>query len=169
MASLHEQAKRNFESTDKWIYLGANDRESGFAKVGMTMGDLSTRSSSSESPGYYIFCAFKCRDDISEARLKSVEAGALNYLEGAFTHPDGSSARAVHHESGRVSECFYGVDFMDLFQGLHFYLYNNYRDCFSISSFENEFEVEEGEFVDCEFNQLISQGRVNEYIRMIIQ
>lgn len=169
MASLHEQAKRNFESTEKWLYLGANVRESGFAKVGVTMGDLSTRSSSSESPGYYLFCAFKCKDGMAEARLKSIEASALNYLESAFTHPDGSSMRAAHHESGRISECFYGVDFMELFRELHFYLYSNYRDCFSISAFENEFEVEEGEFVDCEFNKIISRDRVNEYIRMILQ
>lgn len=169
MEFLHNQAKENFESTEKWLYLGSNARDSGFAKVGMTMGNLTTRSSSSESPSYYLFCAFKCINNITESQLKALETDTLSYLESFFVHPDGSSKRAMHDESGRISECFYDVDFLEFFRALHFFIYENHRNCFSISGFENEYGVSEGEFINCEFNPRISRNEINKYIRMIIQ
>lgn len=169
MEYLHDQAKENFESTEKWLYLGANTRDSGFAKVGMTMGDLTTRSSSSESPSYHLFCAFKCRHNIKESELKALEADTLRHLERIFIHSDGSSKRAMHSESGRLSECFYDVDFKEFLCELHLYIYENHRNFFTISGFENEYGADEGEFVDCEFNSRFSRDEINNYIRMIQQ
>ena len=169
MEFLHNQAKENFESTEKWLYLGSNARDSGFAKVGMTMGNLTTRSSSPENPSYYLFCAFKCRHNITKSELKDLEADALSYLGSVFVHPDGSSKRAKHHESELISECFYDVDFHEFFRELHSYIYENHRNYFTISGFENEDGFDEGEFVDCEFNSRMSRNEINSYIRMILQ
>lgn len=170
MEYIHNQSKLNFESTTKWLYLGTNTRDSQFAKVGITMGDLTSRSSSSESPGYHLFCAFKCRDNISRSELERIEQSALNHLEKLFTYSDGSTKRASHHESERISECFYDVNFLDLFGELHYYLYENHCNYFIRSSFENNERGDEGDFLDCEFNRRnMSLSEVNRYIRMILQ
>lgn len=170
MEYIHNQSKLNFESTTKWLYLGANTRDSQFAKVGITMGDLTGRSSSSENPGYYLFCAFKCRDNISRFELEHIEKSALNYLEELFTYSDGSTKRASHRESERISECFYDVVFLDFFGELHYYLYENHSSYFIRSGFENDAGVDEGDFLDCEFNgRTMPLSEVNRHIRMILQ
>jgi hypothetical protein len=165
----HNEAKANFESTKKWLYLGANARDSGFAKVGMTKGDLTTRSSSSENPGYYLFCAFKCKSDIEIPTLKAIETRALKHLEGAFTYVNGSTKRASHHESGKLSECFYEVNFLDFFIELHYFLYKNYCNYFSLNGFENAVGVGGGEFLDCEFHRRMTLEEINKHIGMILQ
>lgn len=170
MEIMHNESRENFESTHKWLYLGANSRDIEFAKVGITLGDLTTRSSSSESPGYYLFCAFKCRSNISKSQLEEIEKSALSYLEGVFTYLDGSTKRASHHDSGRISECFYDVDFLDFFGELHYYLYQNHCNYFMRVGFENEAGFDEGDFLDCEFNtHRMSRNEINKYIRMILQ
>ncbi|MBC8721423.1 hypothetical protein F6X37_07410 [Paraburkholderia sp. 31.1] len=170
MEFIHNESKANFESTEKWLYLGANARDSEFAKVGVTMGDLATRSSSSESPSYYLFCAFKCRSNIQISKLKAIENSALNHLGDVFVYHDGSTKRALHHESGRISECFYDVDFLDFFVELHYFLYKNYYSYFLLSGFENEAGFDEGEFIDCEFNTArMTREEINKHIRMILQ
>lgn len=170
MEFVHNESKENFESTEKWLYLGTNARDSKFAKVGITMGDLTTRSSSSESPGYYLFCAFKCRHNITRPQLNTIEESALKYLESVFTNLDGSTKRASHHESGRISECFFDIDFLEFFRELHYYLYENHRNQFLLSVFENGEGFYEGDFIDCEFNKRhMSLNEINKYIRMILQ
>ena len=170
MEFVHNESKENFESTEKWLYLGANARDIEFAKVGITMGDLTTRSSSSESPSYYLFCAFKCRINITRPQLKAIEKSALSYLESVFTYPDGSTKRASHHESEHISECFFDVEFLRFFGALHYYLYENHCNYFMLSGFENEAGFDEGEFIDCEFNpRRMSRNEINKYIRMILQ
>lgn len=170
MEFIHDESKENFESTEKWLYLGANARDSKFAKVGITMGDLTTRSSSSESPGYYLFCAFKCRHNLTSPQLNTIEERALEYLESVFTYPDGSTKRASHHESGQISECFFDVNFPEFFRELHYYLYNNHCNQFVLSEFEDGEGFYEGEFIDCEFNKRhMSLNDINRYIRMILQ
>lgn len=170
MEFIHNESKENFESTKKWLYLGANARDSEFAKVGITMGDLTTRSSSSESPSYYLFCAFKCRSNIQISKLKEIEENALNHLENVFVYDDGSTKRAVHHDSKRLSECFYDVDFLDFFVELHYFLYKYYSNYFLLSEFENEAGFDEGEFIDCEFNTTrMTLQEINKNIRLILQ
>lgn len=169
MEYIHNKAKENFESIEKWLYLGADIRDRGFAKVGLTMGDLTTRSSSSANPNYYLFCAFKCQSDISRAKLESIEKGALKYLDDIYTKHDGSSKRAVHAESGRLSECFYDIDFMTLFNDLHYYLYQNHCNDFILCGFESNSGFCEGEFLNCEFNKLMSLDEINRHRRSILQ
>jgi hypothetical protein len=170
MESVYNESKANFESIEKWLYLGANARDGGFAKVGITKGDLTTRSSSSESPSYYLFCAFKCRSNLEISDLEAIENSALNHLEGVFVYDDGSTKRASHHDSEHISECFYDVDFLDLFVELHYFLYKNYRNYFLLSGFENEAGIDEGEFIDCEFNtRRITREEINKHIRKILQ
>ncbi len=170
MEFVHNESRENFESTEKWLYLGGNARDSEFAKVGITMSDLTTRSSSPENPSYYLFCAFKCRANISESQLKGIEESALCYLATVFVYPDGSTKRALHHDSQRISECFYDIDFFDFFSELHYYLYQHYCNYFILSEFENEAGFCEGEFIDCEFNmRRMSRDEINRHIRRILQ
>lgn len=169
MEFIHNESKAEFESTEKWLYLGANARDSEFAKVGITMGDLTSRSSSSESPSYFLFCAFKCRNNIEISKLNEIENRALKHLEEVFVYDDGSTKRAVHHESKRMSECFYDVDFLNFFAELHYFLHENYRSDFSPMGYENEVGVDDGEFLDCEFHSRMTLEERNKHIRMILQ
>ncbi|APQ14588.1 hypothetical protein BJP27_22895 [Pseudomonas oryzihabitans] len=169
MESIYNESKENFESVEKWLYLGADLRDGGYAKLGLTMGDLSSRSYSSANPYYYIFCAFKCHCEMDGRKLASIERDALRYLDGVFVNPDGSTKRVPHTESGRMSECFYNIDFVEFFVVLHEYLYGNYRNCFLPCGFENEAGYYEGEFLDCEFNKRMSLFEINECIRKILQ
>ncbi|WP_139432287.1 hypothetical protein [Aeromonas dhakensis] len=169
MEAIHNRSKENFESINGWLYLGANVEDSTFAKVGFTMGDLTTRSSSAASPKYYIFCAFKCRSNIKEEELKNIEKSAFKYLDGIFINHAGVTRRALHTESGQISECYYDIDFMRFFKELHYYLYKNHCSDFIISGFGNSSDSIDGDFLDCEFNKRFSRDDINMYIREILQ
>lgn len=171
MEYIHEKAKANYESTNKWLYLGADARDQTFAKVGITMGDLTSRSSSSANPRYHLFCAFKCDNDITTPKLKCIEKDVLSHLDGIFIKPNGSTMREVHCESGRISECFYGVDFLDFFRTLHYFLYEKHGNHFIGVEFyeDDEFNLHLGNYLDCEFNPHILLRERNKYIRMILQ
>lgn len=169
MEFVHNESKADFESTEKWLYLGANARDSGFSKIGITKGNLATRSSSSESPSYYLFCAFKCRRNIEIPKLKAIETSALKHLEDIFVYDNGSTKREFHRDSGRISECFHDVNFLDFFVELHCFLYENYRNYFSIAGFDNEAGSDDGEFIDCEFHRRMTREEINRHIIMILQ
>jgi hypothetical protein len=81
---------------------------------------------------------------------------------------DGSSKRMIHYESGQLSECFYPVNFFDFYRDVHFEIYDRHRNDFVICGYENEFGVDDGEFVDCIFNAR-QKERYNEYIKLILQ
>lgn len=169
MEHIYNESKANFESTDKWLYIGADVKNNEFAKIGLTMGDLTTRSSSSGNPNYYIFCAFKCKHNITKAQLEKIERDTLEYLDSVFTNPDGSTKRELHAESGRISECFYNIDFIKFFNTSHYYLYENHCNHFILAGFENDAGFVEGEFLDCEFNKRMSRNEINKHIRNILQ
>lgn len=168
-AHLHDLAREEFESIHNWLYLGADVRDGGFAKVGMTMDDLGSRSSNSGRPSFYIFCAFKCRSNISRSKLEYIEDSAFNYLDQIFVNPDGSTKRELHAESGRLSECYYGINFMDFFIALHDYLYDHFYDCFSTTGYENEVGIDEGHYIDCEFNPRLSRAEINRFRRRVLR
>ncbi|AFI89935.1 hypothetical protein EXT68_03790 [Pectobacterium parmentieri] len=169
MAWLHERDKRNFESLNKWLYLGADIKDDGFAKVGLTMDDLVSRSYSSANPNYYLFCAFKCRDNITKTEIKNIELGAVEYLELEFSNEDGTSNRARHAESGHLSECFYNINFTNFFISYHDYLYEKHHRDFLVTEFKNEFGDDEGNFLDCEFNPRFTLQEKNKFIRMLLR
>ncbi|MBP4004279.1 hypothetical protein [Escherichia coli] len=156
MQSILSENKKNFESTEKWLYLGADDANKNYAKIGITMGDLQSRSYSSANPSYYIFCAFKCRYNITKEQLERIEGEVLKALDQRYTDDDGATKRMSHFESKRSSECYNDIDFMDFFINLHEELYNNHSNYFLITGLENEYGDDMGEFLDCEFNSRIS-------------
>jgi hypothetical protein len=164
---LEVEAQSNFESTEKWLYLGADALDGCFAKIGLTMGDLSSRSYGSVRPTYYLFCAFKCRHDLSRIELVEIEEKILVRFESLYSNADGSSKRLRHYESGRLSECFYPVDFLDFFINLHSEIYENYRDSFVICGMDDGGGGVCGEFVDCIFNSKVTD--MMRYINMIVQ
>ena len=139
-----------------------------FAKVGMTMGDLTSRSYSSSRPSYYLFCAFKCKEKISLADVKRIENDVLARIDWMHRYPDGSSKRMNHFESGALSECFWPVDFFKFYRDVHDAIYENHRNDFVISGWENNYGIDDGEFVDCIFNKKVMQN-YQEYIRIILR
>ncbi|MYM88930.1 hypothetical protein GTP91_17335 [Rugamonas sp. FT82W] len=164
------ETKNNYESLYGWIYLGADAKNKKFAKIGLSMGDLSSRSYSSSNPNYYLFCAFKCRHDISRDRLAIIEREILTKIDELYKNRNGSSRRMRHYESGALSECFESVDFFNFFKDLHSEIYENYRNDFVTSEWWEDHSVEsEGSFVDCIFNPKISLKEKNTFIRMILQ
>ncbi len=163
-----QETKRNIESTEKWLYLGADILDRNFAKIGVTKDDLASRSYSSARPSYYIFCAFKFKYNISMKKVRQVEVDVLSRMEFLYRNDDGTSRRMVHYESGRLSECFCPVDFFCFYRDLHWEIYDGHRDSFVICGYENKYYEDDGEFVDCIFNDR-QRDRHNEYREMIIQ
>jgi hypothetical protein len=165
---VEQGAKRNLESLNKWLYLGADALDVNFAKIGMTMGELPSRSYSSSSPSYYLFCAFKFKPDMSIQDVKHVEGDVLSRIDWLHRNVDGSSKRMIHYESGRPSECFHPVDFFAFYKDVHREIYDRHRNSFVICGYENEYGADDGEFVDCIFNPRQKEHH-NEYIKMILQ
>lgn len=162
------ESKRNFESGDKWLYLGADAVDKNFAKIGMTMGNLVSRSYSSSRPSYHIFCAFKFKHNISTQEVMRVEVDLLSRIDGLHRNEDGSSKRMIHYQSGLPSECFHPVDFFAFYKDLHDGIYDRHRDSFVISGYENEYGVDDGEFVDCIFDPRQKKHH-NKYVKMILR
>jgi hypothetical protein len=167
MAWVMEQTKLDMESRDGWLYLGADASNPSFAKLGLTMGDLASRSYSSGNPNYYLFCAFKCRHDVSLSELTIIENNILNHLERLYRYSDGSTKRMRFYESRMLSECFCDVGFNDFFQNLHYEIYENYRSYFVIYSMDDGFGGTDGQFVDCLFSPTLNDPHF--YRKMIIQ
>lgn len=168
LEQLEWGTQRNFESIDKWLYLGVDNLDVNFAKIGITMGDLASRSYSSSRPSYYLFCAFKCKYNISQQDLKRIEEDVLSRIDYLYRNSNGSTKRMIHFESGALSECFYPVNFLDFYKDVHREIYEHHRSSFVICGLENEIGGDDGEFVDCIFNPKIRMHQ-NSYIRMILQ
>jgi hypothetical protein len=167
LAHVEMEMIKTFESTERWLYLGADATNPNFARIGITMGDLRSRSYSSANPNYYLFCAFKCKPELSVADLKNMEDVILARFQNYYINYDGSTKRSFFYESGLLSDCFYKIDFLDFFVNLHSEIYQNYRSNFVTCGMEDEFGGEVGEFVDCIFNRKVENQ--NRYIRMIVQ
>ncbi|MCF6459222.1 hypothetical protein [Pseudoalteromonas sp. MMG024] len=80
-----------------WIYIGADNKDHNWSKLGKTTGELTTRHTSSQRPSYYIFMAFEViRGDVH--RIESELIGYLDSLHGI--------ERERHVSTGSKSECF---------------------------------------------------------------
>ncbi|WEI20115.1 hypothetical protein PY247_10565 [Acinetobacter proteolyticus] len=165
---LIKETVQNFESVDKWLYLGADIGNPLFAKIGITKGDLSSRSYSSANPNYHIFCAFKFIHNISKEEIEAVESHVLSRMDSLFIKPNGTSTRMYHYESQAKSECYFPVDFFQFYKLLHYEILTNHRNFFVICDYEMEYAGVVGEFVSCIFNprRVINP---DDYIQMIIQ
>lgn len=167
-AAIYDRDKENFESLVKCLYLGADSKNAAFAKIGITMGNLASRSYSSSNPGYYLFCAFQCTANTTKAQLENVEKSVLSYLDKVFTREDGTTKREPHFESQRISECYYDIDFEELFKCLHDYLYDKHIHHFTTHGFRIG-DSEQGVHLSCHFNQCIPQEVQNQYKGIILQ
>lgn len=169
MSQLIHDSRENYASVGNWLYLGADNRNPKFAKVGITEGDLSSRSYSSASPGYHLFCAFQFDYKTTKSEMKSIEDDVLCRLDEMWCDSDKRSKRLHHYESGVISECFDGVDFIEFYKDLHYLIYTHHRNEFKISGYQaNEFDEGDLEFVYCIFNKRLPKNQ-NEYIEMILQ
>lgn len=96
LASVLERDRADFESTNIWFYVGADYRDRRFAKVGITMGDLRSRSYSSSNPDYYLFCGFQCKHDTTRADLKNIERDVLSYLDEYYPNRAPTESRDAY-------------------------------------------------------------------------
>ncbi|WP_349855377.1 hypothetical protein [Pectobacterium aroidearum] len=168
MAAVMERDRLNFESPNIWFYVGADCRNLNFAKVGITMNDLKSRSYSSANPNYYLFCAFQCQQSTTKEQLKRIEHSALNYLDDVFRYDSGLTKRACHFESQYLSECYYDVDFEDFFVRLHDYLLDNHKRYFQTTSLDEE-GFEDSYALAWQFNPRLSLNAKMSWIRKILR
>lgn len=169
MQHVMTEAKKNFESIEKWLYVGANINNKRYAKLGITEGNLQSRSYATQEPGYYIFCAFKCNYNISKQDLEIIEHEILSYLDNVFVDGNGTSKRMRHFESNKLSECFHDVSFDDFLHCVHSTLYAKYLRHFPYGSVPDIYGNEVGDAIDCEFNNKIPVETQMKYLRFISQ
>ncbi|NNH76518.1 hypothetical protein HLH17_02225 [Acinetobacter sp. ANC 5380] len=158
----YEATKADMGDVDNWLYLGADGRDPSFAKVGITEGDLSSRSYSSENPSYYLFCAFKFRRNITVEEIKRIEKEVTDWLDKVH-----DIERMRHFESQRLSECYQGIDFIIFFRDLHYTLYTQHYDNFMTTQYVDQ-GGGVGSIVDCVFNKHVMHNW-REYTEMIVQ
>lgn len=169
MAAVMERDKANFESPNIWFYLGADAINPSFAKVGITMGDLRSRSYSSANPNYYLFCAFQCDQSTTQLQLKSIENSSLNYLDNVFCGDNNLTKRACHRESQRLSECYYNIDFQEFFVCLHDYLLDQHGRYFQTAAYVNNHGFEEGYALSWQFNPSLAPHIKTHFLRLILR
>lgn len=169
MAIVMQRDKENFESPNIWFYVGADITNHGFAKVGITMGDLRSRSYSSANPNYFLFCAFQCDQCTTRLELESIEHAALNYLDAMFCWDNGLTKRARHVESQRLSECYYHINFEEFFACLHDYLLDNHGRYFQTADFENDEGFVEGYALSWQFFPRLKSEVKRQYLRKILR
>jgi len=169
MAAVMIRDKVNFESPYKWVYVGADARSPGDAKVGITMDDLRSRSYSTGNPGYYLLCAFQCDQRITQQQLEDIERSAMNYLDRVFVDDNGITKRVRHWESQRLSEWYYGINFEEFFVRVHDFLYDNYSTYFLVDAYTNELGEMDGQALSWFFNPQLEPGVSERYLRMILR
>lgn len=154
--------KKKFESTEKWLYLEGDSCDPTFARIGITVGNLGSRSYRLTRPTSYLFCAFKFKHDISELEAECVKEEVLYRMDAMYIDRF-NTTRLDHYESGRITESFQPVDFIQFYKDVHFDLYINHRESFVIADYKGY-----GEFVDCIFNPEIDNSDFK-YTEMIVQ
>ncbi|AYV11532.1 MULTISPECIES: hypothetical protein [Shewanella] len=165
IAAVMERDKANFESANIWLYVGTDGMKPEFAKVGITMGDLGSRSYCTGNPDYYLFCAFQCNIHTTKSKLESIEAGALNHLDSLFP-----KHRVPHRESGTLSECYRGIDFETFLISLNDYLLDKHHNDFQTVEYENAIGIVEGYALVCEFNNsILPRDEISRFQRLFIR
>jgi len=169
MQHVMTEHKKNYESLVKWLYVGANKNNKSYAKIGITNGNLQSRSYSTTDPDYYIFCAFKCNYNISKIDLESIESSVISYLDSIYADALGQSKRLQHAESNMLSECFHGIDFDDLLYQVHYALYTKHLRHFPLGSLTDNYGNHIGDIIDCEFNKIIPLENKMKYMSFLSQ
>lgn len=166
---LMHDAIQNLQNVNKWMYLGADITNPFWAKIGITAGDLRSRSYSSANPNYFIFCAFQFRYNITYDEMRKVEMDMHNMFDNEFRHMYRNSRRLRHYESRRLSECYCPVDFSFVFEKLHYVLFHNYSLYFEKIGYENEIGEVDGATVYCEFSPTLSMQEQKELLQKLMQ
>lgn len=159
MAAVMDNDRANFESQNNWFYVGADERDSSFAKVGITTGDMSSRSSYSGNPNFYLFCGFQCQHNIEKSRLRRIEQNVLSHLDEVYP-----GKRARHVDSQRLSECYYDINFLDFFICVHEYLLEHHEGDFQTSYFGDN----EGYALSWQFNPRLKREVIMRFLRSIL-
>ncbi|HHP6708641.1 TPA: hypothetical protein ACSE6Y_003751, partial [Acinetobacter baumannii] len=166
---LMHDAFQNLLNEKKWLYLGADISNHEWVKIGITAGDLRSRSYSSANPNYYIFCAFQFKYNVTIEEMRKVEMDIHYKFDQDFIKDYGISKRLGHYESGRPSECYFPVDFSYVFEKLHYELFHNYSLYFYKIGYENEIGDEHGATLYCEFSPTIPIGTKKSLLQKIMQ
>ncbi len=152
MDLMSAKAQQEFESAVKWLYVGADIREKNYAKIGITTGDLQSRSYSSARPTYYLFCGFKALHETSREKLERIEKSVLFKLDTDYRF---GSYRVRHTESGELSECYYGAPLTRIFKAVHQILYDHHSNDFNTCIHYNISGYPSGCAIKCEFNDKV--------------
>ncbi|MEX9785719.1 hypothetical protein [Providencia manganoxydans] len=152
MEAIYDRDKRNFESREKWFYVGADLFHKNRVKVGITMGDLGSRSYSSGNPDYFLFCAFQCQDAISPEQLRAIEKDVLKRLDKTYVDDDGICQRMLHAGSQYPSEWYRDVEFYDFVIHVHWLLFKYHSRFFIIEGLESHWDSDE-DLLSCIFNE----------------
>lgn len=160
---------QDITSTDKWLYLGADITNSNWAKIGITSGNLSSRSYSSANPNYYIFCAFQFKHNVTKEQMRIVEKQLLYKFDQTFIDLQGNSLRLRHYESKNLSECYYPINFIYLLDILHSELYHNHSCNFITHEYENDFGGIYGGAVACVFSPTLDQATKQSLLNRLMQ
>lgn len=141
---LEEEAQRQANSTEWWIYIGSDPERPHRAKIGLTSNGLRTRATATHDPGYGLFYAFKVKHGIGEATLKQIEGAIISMLEQHYV-------RVAHRVTGRPSEIFVvsaeemrDVVYQFLCEHFTFYLnayYDHDREMWVIYSWQNPYHL----------------------------
>lgn len=119
-----------------WIYIGADIRIKDWSKVGKTTIGLDTRHTSSQNPGYFIFCAF----NIIRGNVHEIEKDLHKYLEKhCFIN------RQLHFSTGSKSEC-YELNPDEMTFLVEDFISNNYGSCVT---YENDLHGEMSRYLCC--------------------
>ncbi len=169
MAAVMERDKLNFESPNKWVYVGADSKNPGFAKVGITMDDLASRSYGTNNPNFYLFCAFQLNQSTTVAELKNIEQNTISHLDEVFCDENGQTKRARHMESQRLSECYYDVNFEDFFVEVHDYMLDNYGQYFQTAEYVNGDGFTDGYALSWNFSSLLKPEVKRYFLRRILR
>lgn len=166
---LMHDAFQNLENEKKWLYLGADISNPDWVKIGITAGDLRSRSYSSANPNFFIFCAFQFKHNVTLEEMRKVEMDMHDKFDQDFIKEFGSSKRLHHFESGRPSECYCPVDFSYVFEELHRELFHFYSLYFYKIGYTNEIGDVDGETLYCEFSPTLNLERKKSFLNKLMQ
>lgn len=114
--------------SNNWIYVGADIHNQQWSKVGKTTVGLSTRHTSSQNPGYFIYTAF----NIVNGDVHQIESNLLGYLESLP-----NVERLNHFSTGSKSECFL-LNPYDMNYLVESFLNINHSSCVPFDNLINE-------------------------------
>lgn len=119
MEWVENENKRQEQSVVNWIYIGVDTRFYNMAKIGLTTGELGTRSSGSQNPFYSLYCAFKIKEGVTPNIVKGIENAVIDLLSQNYQ-------RISHVTTGRFSEWFY-ADCREIRELVYDFLYDNFN------------------------------------------